>query len=103
MLSNLLDKWMASYELDPCVTYRVDTLLGMREAARAGIGFAALPCYLCDPDPQLVRVGQPIPELQVDLWLLTHPDLANVARIKVFLDFVAEAIMARRSLLAGCT
>ena len=103
MLSKLLERWMGSHKLDPCVVYRVDTLLGMRDAARAGLGAVALPCYLCDPDPQLVRVGQPIPELQVDLWLLTHPDLKNVARIKVFLDFVTQAIMARRSLLAGCS
>ena len=103
MLSKLLEAWMRSYNLDPCVVYRVDTLLGMRDAVRAGLGFAALPCYLCDPDPHLVRVGQPIPELEVDLWLLTHPDLKNVARIKVFLSFVTEAIMARRSLLAGFT
>jgi hypothetical protein len=49
----------------------------------------------------LARVGQPIPEFQVDLWLLTHPDLQNVARVNAFMNFVAEAISVRRSLLAG--
>jgi hypothetical protein len=36
---------------------------------------AVLRCYLGDAVPQLVRVSQPIPEFDVDLWLLTHKDL----------------------------
>ena len=97
----LLDTWMASHGLHRNVSYRVDTLLGMRDAAAAGFGVAALPCYLGDQDTQLIRVGQPIADLEVDLWLLTHPDLKDVARIRVFVDFVADAIETRRNLLLG--
>ena len=60
-----------------------------------------LPCYLCDPDPRFARVGGPIPELRSELWLLTHPDLRSVARIRAFMDFAGDAIVKQRPLMAG--
>ena len=42
MLSKMLERWMGSRNLDARVVYRVDTLLGMRDAVKAGLGVAAL-------------------------------------------------------------
>jgi hypothetical protein len=33
------------------------------------------------------------------LWLLTHPDLRRVARVRAFLDFMAPRLSAQRDLL----
>jgi DNA-binding transcriptional LysR family regulator len=33
------------------------------------------------------------------IWLLTHRDLRRVARVRVFLDFMAEAIGRNRAAL----
>lgn len=44
-----------------------------------------------DSDAYLVRVGEPVTSLAVDLRLLTHPDLRRTARIRAVLDFVAES------------
>lgn len=92
-----LDAWMAGNGLDDRCRYRVDTLLGMLAAARDGMGRAVLPCYLADAEPLLSRAGEPIPELATDLWLLTHPDLRRVARIRALMSFVAEAVGERLS------
>jgi hypothetical protein len=35
------------------------------------------------------------------LWLLTHPDMRRVARIRAFLDFMAPWLEQRRDLLEG--
>lgn len=83
------------------VVYRADSLLALRAAARAGMGVAALPCYLADPDPALRRVHPPLPEMEVSLWLLTHPDLRRVARIRTVLDFLAWHLVKRRALMEG--
>ena len=96
-----LEKWLAKNRLDGRIGCRVNTLLGMRDAALAGLGLTVMPCYLCDPDPKLVRIGDPIPELETALWSLTHPDLKDVARVRAFLDFVAGQIMEIRPALAG--
>ncbi|MCH4564517.1 LysR family transcriptional regulator [Halomonas sp. EGI 63088] len=76
-----LEAWMADKGADAHCRYRVDTLLGMLAAVRDGLGRAVLPCYLADAEPSLTRLGEPIPELATELWLLTHPDLRRVARI----------------------
>lgn len=96
-----LEKWLAKNGAGERVVCRVNTLLGMREAALVGMGLTVMPCYLCDPDPRLVRLGEPIPEMESELWSLTHPDLKAVSRIRAFLDFVAGEIVRQRPALAG--
>ena len=90
-----LDAWMRHHGIDQRCHYRIDTLMGMLMAVRDGIGLAVLPCYLGDADPRLERIGEPISELATDLWLLTHPDLRRVARIRALMDFVAQSVKER--------
>ena len=80
---------------------RANSLVALREAARAGLGVAALPCYLGDPDPGLRRVAPPIAEMEVSLWLLVHPSLRRVARVRVVLDAIAAALARKRPLVEG--
>lgn len=96
-----LESWMSAKGLDARCRYRVDTLMGMLAAVRDGIGAAVLPCYLCDGGEALTRVGEPISELATDLWLLTHPDLRRTARIRSFMDWVADEVRNYRSRLLG--
>ena len=96
-----LEKWMARNCPDERINCRVNTLLGMREAMLAGMGLTVLPCYFCDPDPRLARIGEPLPELETELWSLTHPDLKSVSRVRAFLDYVAGEIVEKRHALAG--
>lgn len=67
----------------------------MYAAVREGVGAAVLPRYLCDGDPRLVRQGAPIPEMASGLWLLSHPDLRKVGRIRALTGFVADTPAAR--------
>jgi DNA-binding transcriptional LysR family regulator len=83
------------------VVFRSSSLLALQAAASAGLGVAPLPCYLGDADPTLSRLGPAIPEMASALWLLTHPDLRRVARIRAFLDFMAPWLKQRRDRLEG--
>jgi DNA-binding transcriptional LysR family regulator len=76
-------------------------MLNQASAARAGLGLALLPCFLGDSEPRLRRVAGPLPELNTELWLLTHPDLQRTARIRVLLDLLYDALRQKQSLLAG--
>lgn len=93
--------WMREHVRPARVVFRSSSLLALRAASRAGLGVAPLPCYLCDEDAALTRLGPPIPEMASALWLLTHPDLRRVARIRAFLDFMGPWLKARRDSLAG--
>ncbi len=94
-------RWLRSWRSEGFARYRVNTLLGMREAAITGMGLAALPCFIADGVPTLRRVRPPLEELATDLWLLIHRDLRRVARMRAFLDFVALELTKRRDLLEG--
>ena len=94
-------RWMRS-ELPECkITLRADLLLGLRQAAQAGLGLAPLPCYLGDTSPELVCVHRPIPAMETALWILTHEDLRRTARVRAFTEFAAVAFGRRRPLLEG--
>lgn len=94
-------RWMrtAMPSIQPAI--RADSLVSMRELCAAGAGLAALPCYLGDTDSRLVRARPPIPEMTTALWVLTHPDLARTARVRLFMDHVAAALGRQRPLLEG--
>jgi DNA-binding transcriptional LysR family regulator len=49
----------------------------------------------------LAQLTPPLPELESELWLITHPDLRNTARVRAFLDFCADEIAKRRHTLDG--
>ena len=87
-----LERWMRERGVACAIRYRVNTVLGMVAAVRDGAGLAALPCYLAEGDEHLVRLGEPLPDLSTDIWLLTHPDLRHTVRIREFMDFVADAV-----------
>lgn len=94
-------KWMARHVKPDQVVYRASSLLALKIAASAALGVAALPCYVGDSDRTLERVRPPLKELEVSLWLLTHPDLRRVARIRTVLDFLAREFTAQRDLIEG--
>lgn len=96
-----LERWMRRNGTAERCRYRVDSMLAMRDAVRDGAGFAVLPCYVADGAHSLRRIGDIIPELTIDLWLLTHRDLRRVARIRAFLNHLAEGIREREPALLG--
>jgi DNA-binding transcriptional LysR family regulator len=98
-----LTKWVAAHVPPERVVYKLNTVLGLTEAVEAGIGIGYLPCFVADARPDLRRLLPPKPEFGTDLWLLTHPDLRNAPRIRVFLDFLAAEIARRRKFIEGET
>lgn len=83
------------------IAYRVNSVLGLAEAIEAGLGIGHLPCFIADARPGLRRLAAPEQELGTDLWLLTHPDLRQLPRVRAFLDVLAEEITARRRFIEG--
>jgi DNA-binding transcriptional LysR family regulator len=94
-------RWLRSTLPSAAVALYADSLLALRDAAAAGIGVAALPCYLGDTSPQLVRMHPPIREMTTELWLLTHADLRRTARVRAFVEFAGEALVTQRPLIEG--
>lgn len=83
------------------VVYKLNTVLGLAEAVEAGIGVGFLPCFIGDKRPGLKRLGPPQAGYAADLWLLTHPDLRQAPRVRLFLDFMASELTRLRPLVEG--
>ncbi|MBM3502625.1 MAG: LysR family transcriptional regulator [Alphaproteobacteria bacterium] len=94
-------RWVEDHIPASAVAMRIDSLLGVFDAVRAGMGVAILPCGMGDIDSRLRRLTPPIAGTEVDLWLLNHRDLRQTGRVRAFLDFMGEALTSRRDLLEG--
>jgi DNA-binding transcriptional LysR family regulator len=87
-------RWVASHVPAERVVLRVDSLLAMFEAVRHGAGMGMLLCLLANGERNLVRVAAPDPALDTPVWVLTHPDLRRVQRIKALTDHLFDALRA---------
>jgi DNA-binding transcriptional LysR family regulator len=95
-------KWLETTVPAPAIVYRSNSLINQLSAAKAGIGLAVLPCYLGDVEPGIARaLAKPIPALARELWIVTHKDLKDTARVRAFLDLVGAGLVAHKRLFAG--
>ncbi|MFV8753130.1 LysR family transcriptional regulator [Nannocystaceae bacterium ST9] len=64
------------------------------DAVVAGAGLGLLPTMLGDRD-DLVRLGDPLPELAYDMWLVAHRDARSIPRVRFVMDRVTALVEAR--------
>ncbi len=96
-----LGKWLRTVAPRARVVAHSETVIGLLMAVKSGAGLAILPVQLGDPEKDLVRVIDPLPELMSQIYLLVHPDLQKMPRVRAFIDFVVSEIDAYRPLLLG--
>ena len=58
-------------------------------AIRGGMGAGTIPDRIAARYPEL-RLLRAVPEDDVDLWVLTHPDLRHTARIRALMDVLVQ-------------
>jgi DNA-binding transcriptional LysR family regulator len=93
--------WIGEHVPPARIGFRCNSLVNQLVAVRAGLGIALLPCYLADRDPEVRRVSGVLADLASELWIVTHQDLRNTARIRAFLASVGDAIVAQRRRFEG--
>ncbi|MEM7188036.1 MAG: LysR family transcriptional regulator [Pseudomonadota bacterium] len=76
--------------------HRVTEIVPLITLAASGLGMAQLACCLGDRHPDLVRAPfqKPVPHRW--MWLLLHRDLRKTARVRLFVDFLAARVRARK-------
>lgn len=94
-------RWLAKELPNASVVLRSNNLSALMTAAVSGMGLALLPCFMGDTHPALIRVHDPIAAAGSALWLLTHEDLRKTQRVRAFMDFMADTLIAERDLLEG--
>jgi DNA-binding transcriptional LysR family regulator len=94
-------EWIAAHVPAERIHYRSNSLVHQLMAVRAGLGIALLPCYLGDRDDGVRRISAVLPDLSSELWIVTHQDLRNTARIRAFLTVIGDAVTAARRQFEG--
>lgn len=96
-----LPAWMQKGFPGMPVRYRTNSLNAAFDLVCQGHGLALLPCGLGDMEPTLRRVPCDHVEPGTGFWVLSHIDLRKTARIRIFRDFMLQAIEPYVPLLEG--
>ncbi|QMU59115.1 MAG: LysR family transcriptional regulator [Boseongicola sp.] len=75
--------------------------LGVINAVASGQGNMVMACNLVDADLRLVRISENLEHLNMDVWILTHNDLRQTARIRALMTHLYDGISARRAEFMG--
>jgi DNA-binding transcriptional LysR family regulator len=94
-------RWVEERAAKGRVVFRGKGTLSQLVVAKAGMGIAALPCYVGDVEPDLVRLTPAAQIMLASMWLVVHEDMRNAARIRACVEFLAEGLRAQARLLRG--
>lgn len=85
-------RWLSSQVAPERIVLRVDSLITLADAVAAGFGVGWLLCPLADARQDLVQLRPPDPEFDTTVWVLTHPDLKRVARVRALSEFLYQCL-----------
>jgi DNA-binding transcriptional LysR family regulator len=91
-------RWMAeAVEADAAsgISIRVNDSELALNAVRAGLGRSLLPCRMADGVPGLLRLSGAKPVLSREMWLIVHPDLKHLARVRAVISWI-ERLMGEQ-------
>lgn len=93
------DRWMHKHVPQTAVVARADHFPTSLALIRTGLGVALLPEFMASGADDLAVLSAPVAELQNPLWILTHPDLRNTARVRAFMQLTGAVL---QKALEGC-
>jgi DNA-binding transcriptional LysR family regulator len=86
-------RWRQARYPDLVPRLRCDGMLAVARAVQTGVAVGVAPNFLMAGQPGLVDLTGHLPEVDVDLWLLTHADMRHLRRVKAFFDFVRRELV----------
>ena len=93
--------WSKAPFADSRVAVRVDTAGNMLAAIKGGLGLARLPCYLAEGEETISQLPIALTQSNWGLWVLSHPDLRDTARVRVCREFLYEIFERQRGIVEG--
>lgn len=101
MSRHRLVAWLNSVAPNATIVARNNSILGLLQAVRSGLGVSALPIPMAEQYDELVRLFGPVTELSRSWRLLTPPDLRRTKRVSLFFDYIIENREALKPILTG--
>lgn len=92
--------WLSEHADEGQIVLRADSLVAVVNATAMGMGLGVLPCFLAEVEPNLVRLFAQVLGART-AWLVTHPHVARIPRVRTVIDFVVAMMEEERDFLAG--
>ncbi len=92
--------WLQEHGEGANIVMRGNSIVAVLNAAIFGMGLALLPCFMGDAEPALRRLTPRALGLR-DVYLVVHPDLARVARVRAVMEFIVEVFERDAALWSG--
>ncbi|NIE66428.1 LysR family transcriptional regulator [Burkholderia sp. Ax-1719] len=85
-------RWLNQIAGSRRFAFRSNNLAALLNAARAGLGIAALPCFLAADDPTLSLLPDHTCPTVRQLWLVMHPDVKRSPRVRLIADLLVNLV-----------
>lgn len=92
LASSSFGRYFTLFMSDFNIVARADSFVSLKQLAEAKVGCAFLPTYLGDNSHKLTKIDTDYVKYEVDLWLLSHPDIVRAQRVRVCIDFLYKAL-----------
>ena len=94
-------KWVVDHFPEGNIVAKVSDVVTMMELVKNHVGIARLPCYVADTEPTLRRLDLELILSNWSVWVLSHQDLRDTARVRAFREFLVNIIRKKTELIAG--
>ena len=84
--------WIKEHFSNAPHTLRTNTIDISILACRQGFGVARLPCGFAEDDPELYRISEIDPGMEIDFWMLAHSKLRRTPRMQLFREFMLQRL-----------
>ncbi|WP_166415464.1 LysR family transcriptional regulator [Cochlodiniinecator piscidefendens] len=92
--------WVQAHQTDN-ISVRVSHPRTLLDLAIQGAGQVVLPCFIGDSEPGLIRMGDIIPALTHDQWLVVHGEDREFSAVRTTIDALVGVIRKNRALFEG--
>jgi len=99
--SSVVGDWQRRHIPHAAVVMEASSFIGLSHAAAEGMGMALLPCCVGDLAPGLVRVKGFEESVVTTIWVATHKDLAESAKVQSIMAWFVDAVRQDADLHEG--
>jgi DNA-binding transcriptional LysR family regulator len=93
--------WFDAMAAQGTILCRLGEVFLRHRAVADGLGVTLLPCFLGDQDDRLLRLGEPVPELTEEVYLMLHETLRQDRGVRAVAEALTRLFRREQAALGG--
>jgi DNA-binding transcriptional LysR family regulator len=94
-------EWVKQHFPQASIALRTDDATAMLACVSNHLGVARIPCYIGETARDLYRLNLTLTPSNWGVWVLSHVDLRDTARVRICRDFLVSIIEKQKTLIEG--